>query len=60
MSLLVQSKAGDREVCHYPLPDELRVGSARLNELDPDEIDILNRRGEDIFSQVYPLDLSTK
>ncbi|KAK7206562.1 cutinase transcription factor 1 alpha [Myxozyma melibiosi] len=45
LSLLVQSKAGDTEVCHYPLPDELRVGSARLNELDPEEIEILNRRG---------------
>ncbi|KAK9248777.1 fungal-specific transcription factor domain-containing protein [Lipomyces tetrasporus] len=45
VSLLVQSKAGDTEVCHYPLPDELRVGSARLNELDPEEIEMLNRRG---------------
>ncbi|KAK9326105.1 fungal-specific transcription factor domain-containing protein [Lipomyces orientalis] len=45
VSLLVQSKAGDTEVCHYPLPGELRVGSARLNTLDPEEIEMLNRRG---------------
>ncbi|KAK9480196.1 fungal-specific transcription factor domain-containing protein [Lipomyces japonicus] len=45
LSLLVQSKAGNTEVCHYPLPDELRVGASRLNELDKEEIEILHRRG---------------
>ncbi|KAK9470850.1 fungal-specific transcription factor domain-containing protein, partial [Dipodascopsis tothii] len=45
LSLLVQSRVGGEEVCHYPLPEDLRVGSARLNELDPEEIEVLNRRG---------------
>ncbi|KAK9460146.1 fungal-specific transcription factor domain-containing protein [Lipomyces oligophaga] len=69
ISLLVQSKAGDSEVYHYPLPDEIRVGSARLNDLDPEDVELLNRRGafllpprdlcdeliECFFSTIHPL-----
>ncbi|KAK9468712.1 fungal-specific transcription factor domain-containing protein [Lipomyces arxii] len=69
LSLLVQSKAGDSEGCHYPIPDEIRVGSARINELDPEEIEILNRRGafllpprdicdelvESFFEKIHPI-----
>ncbi|KAK9454266.1 fungal-specific transcription factor domain-containing protein [Dipodascopsis uninucleata] len=69
LSLLVQSKAGDSEVCHYPLPEELRVGSARLNDIDPEEIEILHRRGafllpprdicddlvESFFEKIHPI-----
>lgn len=41
----MQDKHGQKEVVHYPLPENIRGTRARLTELDTIEIDILHQRG---------------
>ena len=45
LSLLVHDRHGTTDVVHYPLPENIRGGRAKANELDNVEMDILHTRG---------------